>query len=180
MRGCASVLLGLLIGAALSFAALAILALAVVPACPQSPPTDWRVRLDVPRDLLLREAGAQPLSLPGAGTFAMTDVRSGRCGHLIVRGEWHAPGDWSLSNVGIELAVEAGSGALLDITQESLWLGRLPLPLGWLPRDWTQPYLRPIADEMGGALDRELGPSGLRLCGVVGSADGLSAYLCDR
>lgn len=177
MRAFGGVILGLIIGAALSFSVLAVAALASrsEQACTE-PPAGWMVRADVDAAFLRAQLPAEPLYL-GAGRIDITDASGSGCSRLSVRGRWHGPYGLRPADFAIELdlAVVEGGAAVRPAT---LWLGRLPLPLGWLPPQWSAPALQPVTEGLGQVLGPRPEASGLRLCHLASDAGGLSAYFC--
>ena len=179
MRSCAGVLAGLVVGAALGFAALAVAALVDrdTAGCALSAPAGWLVRAEIPRAVIEDELVQGRLTFD-QGAAVITAVEPLACGRLLVRARWEAAAGWSIPSLGLELRVRAGEDSPMAVRPLRLWFGRLPLCVGWLPEAWIEPVVGPLSEAAGEAMRGQLGKQDLGLCGVSGWEGYLVVYLC--
>jgi len=175
MRGCLGVVAGLIIGAAIAFAGLAVVATVGQPdsACTAQTPSGWLIRAEVPWAQIRREMMASSVSVAG-GTATVQELGAGPCGSLLVRADWKGAGI-ELHRLGLVLNVDQGAGRLIP---DRLLLGEVSLPLQWLPDAWLEDLAQPVTGAGGAALARGLQADGMQVCGLEGEEDGLAIYLC--
>lgn len=182
MRSCLAVVIGLVIGAALSFTMLAVAALAGRSRgnCPEAPVAGWSVRVDVPRAMVQKELLSKQLLVLSQGTFAITDWAGASCGHILIRGEWQGTNGWRLASIGVEVSLLVSEDGTLKVVPVSLWSGQLPLSLRLLPRDWIEPVMQPLEQQLNATVGQQLQGSGLAICDVRAGDYGISIYFCQR
>ena len=180
MRSCLAVAIGLVIGAALSFTMLAVAALAGNSGrdCPETLVPGWAVRVDVPKEIVEKELLGKPVLVSSQGTLTITDLSGVSCGHILISGEWKSSGGWRLAGIGTEVSLLVGEGGALEVAPMSLWFGRLPLSLRWLPREWIKPVVRPLEQQLNATAGQQLRGSGLVICDARAGDYGISLYLC--
>jgi hypothetical protein len=166
---------GLLIGAVISFCALAVASMVATAdtACDTSRPDGWLIRAEVPWEQVTREVASVSVPVAGA-TLGVTEVEPGQCGRMLVRADWTGAA-LRLPGVGVEL--DAGSDAS-ELSPVQIHFGSLSLPLGWLPGPWREQLGLPLAEMGGAVLSSRLQGEGMNLCGLVGEPAGLVLYLC--
>jgi hypothetical protein len=178
MRMLTGVVAGLIAGAALVFATLAVLGIVTRDdACPQTAPQAWSIRVDVPVSTLQAEVPTAPIAL-GAGEYRITSVAGTDCGGLLLVGNWVHPDGPELDNVGVELVAEVSADGVV-LRPRTLWFGRLPVDLTWVPAAWWQPLLADANAQLQATVTGSLSSAGMRTCGAAGSAGALSLYLCE-
>ncbi|MHB0879135.1 MAG: hypothetical protein ACYC5O_24110 [Anaerolineae bacterium] len=178
MKMLTGVLAGLIVGAALVFATLAVLGIATRDdACAAAAPEAWALRVDVPVTMLQEQVPVAPVTVAG-GEFRVGGVSATECGGVLVVGNWAHPDGPALDNVGLELALET-AGETLALRPRTLWFGRLPVDLGWLPRSLWQPLLADADVQLNAAVAGG-GDAGLQLCGTSSGAGSVSLYLCSE
>jgi hypothetical protein len=180
VRGCLGAMLGLVIGAALAFALVASVAVASrnVPACSVSQPENWSLRADLPASLLSQQMAGQAFALPDGTTVTAREARSRTCQRLVVYADAATTGGWRVSSIGLESVMSLDPGGRLQVQPTTLWFGRLPVPLGWLPRQYMEPLTRQISHAIDSGMQQALASSGLRACGLASSDRSVSVYLC--
>lgn len=168
------VIAGLVIGAALSFSALAVVSLVgrQEGTCGEDAPPGWLIRAEVPWDGIGRELSSVAVPLAG-GTLKLREVGPGECGGILVWADW--TGGVRLPRLGLE--VGAGEGTA-DLRPVGVHLGQIRLPLSWLPERWLERVGVPLAQAGGAVLTRQLQGEGMSLCGLRGELTGLAVYLC--
>lgn len=175
MRGCLGVLAGLIIGAAISFAvlAVAISAGSGEETCAATAPSGWLIQVVVPWEEIEREVSSSAVPAAG-GLLTVRAVRPAPCGRMEVQATWEGAGR-TLRGLGLVLEGTPGAQELRPV---ELVLGRLHVPLGWVPPAWLSRLAGPIAQAGGSALARGLQGDGMDLCGLVGLDKGLALFLC--
>lgn len=172
------VLAGLVVGAAVVFAALAVMSIVTGrDSCAQVAPQAWSIRLDVPVAMLEEQLPAEPIPV-GAGELHITGVSGTECGGVLVVGDWAYPDGPELDNVGLELALDATADGIA-LRPRTLWFGRLPVDLGWLPDGLWQPLLAGADAQLQATLAGSLAQSGMQACGAAGDSGAVSVYLCE-
>ncbi|NPV07531.1 MAG: hypothetical protein HPY83_06150 [Anaerolineae bacterium] len=174
MRVGMGVVAGLVIGAALSFSALAVVSLVggTEDICGEDAPTGWLIRAEVPWGGVSREVSSVAVPLAG-GRLRLREVGPGECGSILVWADWI--GGMRLPRLGLEL--EARQGAA-DLRPAGVLFGQLRLPLSWLPEPWRERIGVPLAQAGQAVLTRQLQGEGMSLCGLRGESSGLAVYLC--
>jgi hypothetical protein len=180
VKGCSGTILGLVIGAALAFAMLAALAVAShnASACSASQPASWSLRADLPAGLLSQQMAGQAWTLADGTTVTVRGAHSRTCQRLVVYADASTIGGWRVSNIGLELALVLDTGGGLQVQPTTLWFGRLPVPIGWLPRQCLDPLAQQVNRAVNSGMQQALSSSGLRVCGLASSDSSISVYLC--
>lgn len=177
MKLLSGVLSGLIIGAALVFATLAVMAIVANDStCTQQTPAQWALRLDVPAEELQARVPAQAATLRSV-TYTMSGLYVTDCGGVLVVGKLAGPGALSLNSIGAELSLQLDGGDL-SLRPSRLWFGRLPLDVSWLPEAWWRPVLSEADAKLSALVARGLAGSGMEACGVAGNNGSISLYLC--
>ena len=180
MRGCSGFVVGIIIGAALGFALLATVALTSGggAVCATTQPPAWAMRADLPTASLQAEIVGQTLALPAIAAITIREVRSRPCRRALVYADVTGVNGWRLQNVGLEATFAADQAGKLSVQPTTIWFGRLPVPIGWIPRAQIEPGLGQVEQALDQGLRQAVAGSGLRICGLASSDTALSVYLC--
>jgi hypothetical protein len=164
------VLIGLIIGAAIAFAGIAVADLATRSTCRQELPSDCDVAIELPPSAWLAEPDASALPLAG-GEVRAAGLAGGACGSLLIWLQWQRPGRAAVSGFGLELAITPRPGGEFALHPAAIRFGPLRLPLVWLPPECAEKAQPALAAASGRLKQLGLTPNSveasagaLRLC----------------
>ena len=160
------VLIGLIIGAAIAFASIAVADLATRSTCRQGLPSDCDVVIELPSSAWLATPDASALPLAG-GELQAVGLTGGACGSLLIWLQWQRPGRPPLGGFGLELAITPHPGSEFALHPAAIRFGPLRLPLVWLPPEWAEVAQPALAVVSGRLKQLGLMPNSIEASAVV-------------
>jgi len=179
VKGCVGVVSGLIIGAALAFSALLVVALADGDdaACVIGAPERWSVRVEIPADTLTSVSSGS-FDLAGSGWKAqVSGIEPLDCRRVLARFDLVNETGWRLPGLGLELRaklVESG----VSLAPGTLWVGPMPVPAAMLLSMTMREMLLEVNATANAAMAEYLSPMDLTACGLVTDKQAVHLYLC--
>lgn len=179
MRAFLGVLAGLLVGASLTFGALAVRAISEQQQgqCEFVEPDQWLMKGELPWDMATESAAGITMEFWG-GRFQVTDVGPGECGEIAIKGNWTTARGWSFPNVGASFAFSGSDGAG-SFQLNRIWFGELPLSLDSLPASWRIAVGEAISEPIKQRVAFFLRGENLSACGFYAGEGGLTLFICE-